>query len=134
VAEASARLETGLWRTTITTTEMTIPGAPADMMRSLMAEPMTVEECRTSDDPEAATEAWTQADGACQPGRFEVSGARFEGERTCSEEGMTMTVRFSGTISSTRMEGETEMTGQSPLGPLTQRATIVSERVGACPG
>jgi hypothetical protein len=47
---------------------------------------------------------------------------------------MTMTVRFSGTISSTRMEGETEMTGQSPLGPLTQRATIVSERVGACPG
>lgn len=133
VAEASARLETGLWRTTITMTEMNIPGAPADMMQAMMAEPMTVEECRTSDDPAAATEAWAQADGTCQPGRFEVTGNSFEGERTCTEEGMTMTVRFSGTIAATRMEGQTELQAQSPMGPMTQRATIVSERIGACP-
>ncbi|MBU6408705.1 MAG: DUF3617 family protein [Alphaproteobacteria bacterium] len=133
-AQAAARLEAGLWRTTITMTEMSIPGAPPEMMEAMMGAPVTVEECRTSDDPATATEAWTQTDGTCEPGRFEMAGSRFEGERTCSQQGMAMTVRFSGTITPTRMEGQTEMTGQSPMGAMTQRATILSERVGECPG
>jgi hypothetical protein len=134
VAEAAMRMETGQWRTTITIVEANIPGVPADIARQMMGQPIVVEECRTSEDPQEATAAWAEAQEGCDAGTFRLNGNRFEGARTCSGDGATMTMTYTGTLTATRMEGETRVEGQSPIGPMSQRATIVSERLGACAG
>jgi Protein of unknown function (DUF3617) len=134
VAQAVDRMEVGQWRTTITIVEANVPGVPAEIARQMIGQPITVEECRTSDDPQTATDAWMQAEEGCEAGTFRLTGNRFEGTQRCTSDGVTMDMAFTGTLTPTRMEGETQISGQTPAGAMTQRATVVSERLGPCAG
>jgi hypothetical protein len=133
VATANQRLEPGQWRTTITVVEANFPGMPPEMAANIMGAPTVMEECRTSADAETLTQSWVQDDETgCAPGTFQLNGNQFEGEQTCTEDGATMVMRFSGTITPTRLEGVSELTSDSSMGSMSQRASIVSERIGPC--
>ncbi len=134
VAAVNAAMETGQWRTTITVTEANIPGVPANIASQMMGQPITVEECRTTADAQEMAQDWAQDEPGCATGTFRFNGNQFEGEQTCTSDGATTTVRYTGTLTPTRMEGVSEVNAQTPAGAMTQRATIVSERIGPCAG
>jgi hypothetical protein len=133
-ASPAATLKPGEWRTTLTMVDMSMAGVPASAIAQMKSRPpFTVNDCSTAEDiKEFAGKRATQ-DSNCTVNRMDSSGGRISGESTCTHEGITQTVKMTGTYGPERVEMDVEVNAQTQAGPMSQKMHMVSERIGDCP-
>jgi hypothetical protein len=133
-ATAATTVKPGQWRTTVTMLDMSAPGVPAAALAQMKSQPPSVTtDCTTSDDIREFTGKRAARDGQCTMSRMDAGGGRIDGESTCTVEGMTQTVKMSGTYGAERVEMDIDINAQTPAGAMSQKMHMVSERVGDCP-
>lgn len=134
-AAAATTVKPGQWRTTVTILDVSAAGMPAGAMAQMKARgPMVTTTCTTSDDLKEFTQKGATQNSACTITRMETGGGRIDGETTCTADGMTQTVKMTGTHAPDRVDMTMDMSMQTPAGPMTQKMQMLSERIGDCPG
>jgi hypothetical protein len=128
------KIEPGEWRTTITIGEFNAPGLPPGMAKQMAAAgPTVVTDCVTSADVAEFGKKAVRQDEACTRNDLTFAGGKIVGEMVCGKGGQSVTSRYVGTYSATRMDMaatvESELAG---AGKMTSKVTVVSERLGAC--
>jgi hypothetical protein len=134
-AAMSSSLQPGLYRTTVTMLEMNIPGVPA---QSINMQPTTHEECvTTSDVNEFTSGSMVDADSGetCTQNSMSTGGGHIQGEAVCTGPNGARTMQINGSYTSNHVEMEISSASDMPGGggQMTQRMSIVTDRVGDCP-
>lgn len=129
-------IQPGQYRTVVTIVSAAIPGVPATQLRAMQSQPMTDESCVTSSDiNELARKSLIDADEGenCSDNHMTAVNGRLEGAATCTNaDGDTHTMQVTGSYTSTHIEMDATMSGQTPAGPMTQHVRMVTDRIGAC--
>jgi Protein of unknown function (DUF3617) len=135
MAAAADTVKPGQWRTTVTVLDFSAAGMPAAALAQMKAgAPMVTTECSTADDVKEFTSKAANRDSNCSVSRMDTGGGRIDGETTCTVEGMTQTVKMSGTYGAERVDMTMDLNMQTPAGLMSQKMQMVSERIGDCPG
>jgi hypothetical protein len=130
------QMQPGQYRTTVTMLDMSMPGVPAAAMAQMQSRPVTTEYCvEASDIADMAAYNMNNPESgmSCTNVRTNSVGGHIDNEVTCTGPMGTMNTHMIGTYTPTRVEMETTSTTQMPQGAMTQRAQIVTERIGDCP-
>jgi Protein of unknown function (DUF3617) len=135
-ASVASALQPGQYRTTVTIVSMDMPGMPANMVQQMRARPNVTEDCMTSDDvAELTRKSLVNEDSGqhCTENNVSAANGHIEGTATCSgPEGGSFTMHMNGNYAANHVEMDMDMSGQTPMGPMTQRMHMVSERIGVC--
>jgi hypothetical protein len=98
--------------------------------------PNVTEDCITSEDVAELTRKSLVNENSgqtCTENHITSGGGRIEGTATCSSpEGGSFTMHMNGTYGANRVEMDMNTSGDTPMGPMTQRMHMVTERIGAC--
>lgn len=135
MAAAASTVKPGQWRTTVSIVDVSAAGMPAAVLSQMKASgPIVTTDCSTSDDVKDFTTKRAAKDSNCTVSRMDTGGGRIDGETSCTVDGMTQTVKMSGTYGAERVDMTMDMNMQTPAGPMSQKMQMVSERIGDCPG
>lgn len=97
---------------------------------------MTDEDCVTSTDiNELARKSLIDADEGetCSDNHMTAANGHIEGAANCTNaDGDAHTMQVTGSYTSTHVEMDATMTGQSPQGPMSQHMHMVTDRIGEC--
>ena len=131
-------IQPGQYRTVVTIVSASIPGVPAAQLQAMQGHPMTDESCVTSSDiNELARKSLVDADEgeSCSDNHLTATNGRLEGGATCTNaDGDTHTMQVTGSYTSTHIDMDATMSGQTAAGQMTQHVSMVSDRTGACTG
>ncbi|WP_425230530.1 DUF3617 domain-containing protein [Sphingomonas sp.] len=125
-------IQPGRWTTTLTITDIHVPGALPRIAAMMRGHPTTVSACVTPAQAAAGPRAVAdRSGGRCRYTSFTMSGGHIEGSMVCAQPGSTMTMHSTGsyTPTSMTMDASGQATGRSPM---TMRSHAVSRRTGAC--
>ena len=62
-----------------------------------------------------------------------AAGGHIEGAASCTNaDGDTHTMQVTGSYTSTHLEMDATMSGQTPAGPMSQHVHMVTDRIGVC--
>lgn len=137
---ASDMRQPGLWATTMTVTDMQVPGMPPEMverMKQTLGAGQRQEVCVTQAEIDKLDSFIGQNNANCTFNSYKVGGGKIAGKATCKptpEVTQTMTMSGSYTKTTSDMTMTSELTG----GPAQMNGTkttmnVKSERVGDCP-
>ncbi len=132
-------MEPGQWSQTVTFTEVSMPGAPAevvDMIQAQMGEGITTSQCLTQEDVSRPDASFFGSEGQenCSYDEFDRSGNTMNIRMTCSSpDGSTSTVGMNGSFGadSYTMDINSVVSG-TPMGDMTMNGTITGTRTGDC--
>jgi hypothetical protein len=130
-------LQPGQYRTTVTIVSMNMPGMPAGVAEKMQGRPNVTEDCVTSDDVAELTRKSlvNEEEGQhCTENSITSANGRIQGTATCrNDDGGTYTMQMNGTYGSNHVDMTMNMSGQTPMGPMTQQMHMVTDRIGECP-
>lgn len=130
-------IQPGQYRTTVTIMSINMPGMPASVVEKMRAQPNVSEDCVTSDDiGELTRKSLVDADEGqtCSENRITSANGRIEGTATCrNEDGGAYTMQVNGTYGANHVVMDMNMSGQTPMGPISQQMHMVTDRIGECP-
>mgnify|MGYP001164584840 FL=1 len=136
-ASVGAALQPGQYRTTVTIVSMNMPGMPASAVQRMQARPTVTEDCMTTDDvAELTRKSLVNEDSGqhCTENTITSANGRILGTATCNQrDGGTYTMQMNGTYGSNHVDMTMNMSGQTPMGPMTQQMHMVTDRIGECP-
>ncbi len=137
---ASDMRQPGLWATTMTVTEMNVPGMPPEMverMKATIGAGQRQEVCVTQAEIDKLDSFIGQNNANCTFESYKVGGGKIAGKATCKPTPeMTQTMTMDGTYTKTTsdMTMKSEITGGPPQMSGTKTTmNVKSERVGDCP-
>ena len=137
---ASDMRQPGLWATTMTVTDMQVPGMPPEMverMKQTLGAGQRQEVCVTQAEIDKLDSFIGQNNAKCTFENYKVGGGKVAGKATCKPNAeMTQTMTMQGTY--TKTTSDMTMTSQITGGPpqmngATTTMNVKSERVGECP-
>lgn len=130
------RPEPGLYKTTVTMTDIDIPGLPPEMAGHGAGMVTTTENCLTATDVDKGFEALVKQgqDGACTYESFKLAGGKVDAVLVCKAQGRDTRTALSGTTTKTGADltATTAMDFEG-VGKATLNFTTKHERVGECP-
>jgi hypothetical protein len=136
-ASVGAALQPGQYRTTVTIVSMNMPGMPASAVQQMQAHPTVTEDCMTTDDVAELTRKSLvneESGQHCTENSINSANGHIQGTATCnSGEGGSYTMQMNGTYGSNHVDMTMNMSGQTPMGPMTQQMHMVTDRIGECP-
>ncbi len=137
---ASDMRQPGMWATTMTVTEMTVPGMPPEMverMKATIGTGQRQEVCVTQAEIDKVDSFIGQNNANCTFESYKVGGGKVAGKATCKpspEMSQTMTMAGTYTKTTSDMTMTSEITGGPPeMSGTKTTMNIKSERVGDCP-
>ena len=133
LAAADATIQTGQWRTTTTTSELTNPLLSPTQIARIKSKPVVVTYCVTSPSLRGLI-VGTDVHGLCS-GDVTFTNGKIAGSRTCTTGMGKGTRTFEGTYSDVKYELTTATTQETPKGPSSSKKHAVNERIAAtCTG
>lgn len=126
----------GLYKTTVTVTNIAIPGMPPEMKGHGAGLSRTMEDCLTQDEVDKGFEALVKQgqDGECSYEKFDLAGGKLDAVMVCKAEGREARMEMSGTTTSTSADLEATMAmAFDGSGEGTMSFTAKHERIGDCP-
>ncbi|MFM7348400.1 MAG: DUF3617 domain-containing protein [Erythrobacter sp.] len=135
VEDAGLKPQPGLYRTTVTMTDLQIPGLPPEMKGHGAGMTTTVEDCLTAEEVGKGFEEMVKQgqNGECGYESFTLSGNKLDAVMVCKAEGREVRSNLSGTASATGADlvATTQMAFDG-AGKAKMTASVKHERVGAC--
>jgi hypothetical protein len=129
-------IQPGLWRSTVTIEQMTVPGANRAETRAMNnVAPVTVEACNSNSDLIAFVQTGHQAKmQGCTLHERVVEGSRLRATVICRDaaQGST-TIRSQGSFTPTTLDMESVIQSTGTESGMEMRSNIVARRVGDCP-
>jgi hypothetical protein len=129
----------GLWRTSMTIEEMSIPGmAPeaAAEMKKMQGQTQSDEKCLTEEEVKRPKEDFFGGEDNCRYERFNMGNGKIDAVMNCSGEGvsqkMTMAGTFSGDTYNMRMEMQPAAGGERR--GMGMKMRVDAKRIGQCTG
>lgn len=124
-------IQPGKWQTTITVTDVQMPGGPPGIAAAMKGRPTTVTSCITPAQAKAGPRAALKADSGCRFTDYRAAGGRIATKMVCNRPGGAMTAVSTGSYTATSydMVGRAVMTGATRM-TVTSRTT--AKRIGAC--
>ncbi len=130
------RPQPGLYKTTVTMTNIDMPGLPPEMADHGKGMVTTTENCLTAADVDKGFEALVKQgqDGACSYESFALAGGKVDAVLVCKAQGRDTRTALSGTTTKTGADltATTAMDFEG-VGKATLNFTTKHERVGECP-
>jgi len=130
------RPQPGLYKTTVTMTNIDMPGLPPEMADHGKGMVTTTENCLTAADVDKGFEALVKQgqDGACSYESFALAGGKVDAVLVCKAQGRDTRTALSGTTTKTGADltAATAMDFEG-VGKATLNFTTKHERVGECP-
>jgi len=130
------RPQPGLYKTTVTMTNIDMPGLPPEMADHGKGMVTTTENCLTAADVDKGFEALVKQgqDGACSYESFALAGGKVDAVLVCKAQGRDTRTALSGTTTKTgaNLTAATAMDFEG-VGKATLNFTTKHERVGECP-
>jgi len=133
---ALPRPEAGLYKTTVTMTNIEIPGLPPEMADHGKGMVTTIEDCLTEAEVEKGFEALVKQgqDGECSYESFALAGGKIEAVLLCNAQGRSTRTQLSGATTKTGADlSATTAMDFEGMGKATLTFTTRHERIGACP-
>lgn len=134
--QAGLKPQPGFYKTTITMTDLEIPGLPAEMEGHGAGLARTVESCLTQAEVDKGFESLLTKgqDGVCRFENFALKGGAFDAVMVCEAQGATTRTQMQGTATATGAE----FTASTRLGfpggvEGTMSVAGKHERTGDCP-
>lgn len=127
--------EPGLYKTTVTMTNLEIPGMPPEMKDHGAGLVRTLEDCLTAEEVDKGFEAMVKQgqDGECAYETFALAGGKLDAVLVCKAEGRAIRTSMSGTTTSTGADlTATTAMEFDGAGKGTMTATVKHERIGEC--
>jgi hypothetical protein len=125
----------GLYKTTVTMTELKIPGLPPEMEGHGAGLTNTVEDCLTAEEVGKGFEDMVRQgqNGDCAYESFALSGGKLDAVMVCKADGRETRTSMTGTASATGADltATTQMSFDG-AGKGTMTATVKHERIGEC--
>jgi len=128
--------EPGLYKTTVTMTDLQIPGMPPEMAGHGTGMTTTVEDCLTAAEVDKGFEELVKQgqDGECSYERFAMSGGKIDAVLACKAQGRATRMEMTGTTTPTSADLTATMTlDLDGAGTGTMKFTARHERIGECP-
>lgn len=133
---AMPRPEPGLYKTTVTMTNIAIPGLPPEMADHGKGMVTTTENCLTAADVDKGFEAMVKQgqNGECSYESFSAAGGKIEAVLVCKAQGRDTRTTLSGAATKTGADltATTAMDFEG-VGKATLDFTTKHERIGECP-
>jgi len=126
----------GLYKTTVTMTNIEIPGMPDSMEGHGAGLTRTIEDCLTEEEVEKGFEALVKQgqDGECSYERFDLAGGKLDAVMVCDAQGRKARMEMTGTTTATSADLEATMAmAFDGAGEGTMSFTARHERIGECP-
>ena len=128
----------GLWRYTTTIIDVSAPnisGGMSESMKKMMAGSQNMERCVTEEEVENINDLVVQNEANCKFENYTLSGGKISGKAKCEKDGAVQSMVMEGTYTS-RSSDMTMSTTTSggPMGDMTVKMNIKSERIGDCKG
>jgi len=133
---AMPRPEPGLYKTTVTMTNLAIPGLPPEMADHGKGMVTTVEDCLTQAEVDEGFAALLKQgqDGECSFESFNLAGGKIDAVMLCKAQGRSTRTEMSGTTTKAGADlAATTAMDFDGLGKATLTFTTRHERIGACP-
>jgi hypothetical protein len=130
------RPQPGLYKTTVTMTNIEIPGMPDNMEGHGAGLTRTIEDCLTQEEVDKGFEALVKQgqDGECSYERFNVAGGKLDAVMVCEAQGRKARMEMTGTTTTTGADLEATMAmAFDGAGEGTMSFTAKHERIGECP-
>ena len=129
----------GLWRSTVTLEEMTVPGMPAALaeeMRRAQGRAQTNEQCLTPEEAKRPKEDFFGGKDNCRYERFAMGNGKIDAVMNCSEDGgtqkMTVAGTYSGNTYNMRMTMHAAEAGKTE--GMAMKMRVDAQRIGECTG
>jgi hypothetical protein len=130
------RPQPGLYKTTVTMTNIDMPGLPPEMADHGKGMVTTTENCLTAADVDKGFEALVKQgqDGACSYESFALAGGKVDAVLVCKAQGRDTRTALSGTTTKTGADltAATVMDFEG-VGKATLNFIAKHERIGECP-
>lgn len=127
--------EPGLYKSTITMTELDVPGMPAEMKGHGAGQVITTEDCLTQEEVDKGFEELMKQgqNGECTYETFNLNGGKLDAVMVCKSPEGSARMTMSGTTSATSSEftAESKMNFEG-MGEATLKFTGKHERIGDC--
>jgi hypothetical protein len=129
----------GLWRTTMTIEEMSVPGMPPEAaaeMEKMQGRTTSDEKCLTPEDVKRPQEDFFGGEENCRYERFTMGNGKIDAVMNCSEDGATQKMSMAGTYSGDtyNMRMEVQPAGGGENAGMGMKMRIDATRVGECTG
>ncbi len=129
----------GLWRSTVTVDEMTIPGMPPEVaaqMKSAQGRSQASEQCLTPDQARRPKEGFFGGKENCRYERFAMGNGKIDAVMNCGEDGATQKMTMAGTYSgdSYRMQMSMEAGAAGGEAGMGMKMRVEAKRIGECTG
>ena len=128
--------EPGLYRATITMTEINIPGMPPEMAGHGAGMVTTTEDCLTKEEVDNGFEGLLKQgqNGECSYESFNLDGGKMDAVMVCNtpQGAARMTMNGTATATSSDFTATTAMKFEG-VGDATMKFTAKHERIGECP-
>lgn len=133
--DGGLRPQPGLYKTTITMTDLKIPGLPPEMKGHGAGLTTTVEDCLTAEEVDKGFEAMVKQgqNGECAYESFALADGKLDAVMVCKAEGRETRTSLTGTASATGADltATTQMAFEG-AGKATMTASVKHERIGEC--
>lgn len=128
----------GLWRSTVTLDEMTMPGMPpeaAAQMKSVQGRTQVNESCLTPEEAKRPKEDFFGGKDTCRYERFNMANGKIDAVMNCSESGASQKMTMAGTYSGNAYNMQVTMqAGGNDGGGMGMKMRVDAKRIGACTG
>ncbi len=129
----------GLWRSTVTVDEMTIPGMPPEVaaqMKSTQGRAQVSEQCLTPAQAKRPKEDFFGGKENCRYERFAMGNGKIDAVMNCSEDGATQKMTMTGTYSGDAYQMQMAMraAGAGESAAMGMKMRIDAKRIGECTG
>jgi hypothetical protein len=135
VEDAGLKPQPGLYRTTVTMTDLQIPGLPPEMKGHAAGMTTTVEDCLTAEEVGKGFEDMVKQGqtGECGYESFTLKGDKLDAVMVCKAEGREVRSSLSGTATATGADlvATTQMAFDG-AGKGTMTASVKHQRIGEC--
>ncbi len=129
----------GLWRTTMTIDEMSVPGMPPEAaaeMQKMQGRTTTAEKCLTPEDVKKPKEDFFGGNDNCRYERLTMGNGKIDAVMNCTGDGATQKMTMAGTYSGDTYNMRIEMTPASggETAGMGMKMRVDAKRVGQCTG
>jgi hypothetical protein len=131
IAAAGPTLQPGLWQTTVTIKSVTMPNAPASMMRAMQGHTTNVKQCVTAQDAARGPHDLLKSAPSCRFTRYAMAGGRFSAAMSCAQGGGSMNSTVIGAFTPTSFSADSNVVMTGGAG-MTMASRITSRRLSDC--
>jgi hypothetical protein len=129
----------GLWRSTVTLQEMSVPGMPpavAEQMKRAHGQSQSSEQCLTPEQAKRPKEDFFGGRDNCRYEHFSMGGGKIDAVMNCSEDGGTQKMTMAGTYSGNayQMQMTVQAANAGETAAMGMKMRVEAQRIGECTG